>query len=650
MLKLLKQVVAQRFASGKSTWTDLSSEPQIVPQSTNNDEEDINGSNNNNKIVLDEATDVIEFPGFHGPSYTHDVDFVPLSPDAVRQLKEFVFAVGNAYHSNPFHCLQHASQVTMAATKLLSRIIVKQLDNVEEEEYTDDEEEEEDGSVLTVTDTIASHIHNHTYGLTSDPLTQFTLVLSAFVHAVDHKGVPNSRLIVEEPEAAARYRNRSITEQRSVDKIWKKLMDPCFVNLRQCIYCDVEEKKRFRQVLVNSVLATDFDDDELQVLRMKRWEGTFQRHGLIDVDEDVHRKATIVIEYLMQAANIFHCMQPWIIYEKWSSRLFEELWIAYKAGRSGEDPSQSWYQKELDFFDHYAIPLAMQLKDCDVFVVGGDEFLNYAIKNRQRWTEQGKEWVTNMVDKVTASGGGSRRRSFNGTDMNSMIGSEASTCEGTSATSNPGSLPPHVQRLVDWNVDMLTRQLKFVVAKRVAQGKPRPEVAPIWHQQDGKTPIDEVVDCISLEDFDPATSPDKLNSQTVQLSQLVEVQLRRFVTGISAQFRDNPFHGLDHGSHVCMTTRKFISRIITMTPGQQQQQGNNDDNDTTTTAARELHQRTFGISSDPLAQFAIIFAAIIHDIDHNGVTNGQLRREESSLARKYKNRCILETKFDRCCL
>jgi hypothetical protein len=77
----------------------------------------------------------------------------------------------------------------------------------------------------------------------------------------------------------------------------------------------------------------------------------------------------------MQASDIFHTMQPWIVYEKWSCRDFEEKYIAYKQGRIKEDPSLTWYKNEMDFFDNHVIPLSMQLKDCDAFVVSSDEYL-----------------------------------------------------------------------------------------------------------------------------------------------------------------------------------------------------------------------------------------------------------------------------------
>lgn len=77
-----------------------------------------------------------------------------------------------------------------------------------------------------------------------------------------------------------------------------------------------------------------------------------------------------------------------------------ECYTAYKMGRADKDPSDNWYQGEIGFFDFYIIPLARKLKDCGVFGVSSDEYLNYAEANRKEWESRGKEVVANMVAKV----------------------------------------------------------------------------------------------------------------------------------------------------------------------------------------------------------------------------------------------------------
>lgn len=72
---------------------------------------------------------------------------------------------------------------------------------------------------------------------------------------------------------------------------------------------------------------------------------------------------------------------------------------AYNAGRSDKDPSLYWYEGELGFFDFYIIPLAKKLKECGVFGVSSDEYLNYAEKNRAEWALRGQDAVIEMSAK-----------------------------------------------------------------------------------------------------------------------------------------------------------------------------------------------------------------------------------------------------------
>ena len=51
---------------------------------------------------------------------------------------------------------------------------------------------------------------------------------------------------------------------------------------------------------------------------------------------------------------------------------------------------------------------------------------------------------------------------------------------------------------------------------------------------------------------------------------------------------------------------------------------------------------SYGINSDPLTHFAIIFSSLIHDVDHFGVSNAQLVEEGDRLARIFKGQSVLE--------
>ena len=75
------------------------------------------------------------------------------------------------------------------------------------------------------------------------------------------------------------------------------------------------------------------------------------------------------------------------------------MYKAYLDGRAGTDPSEKWYEGELGFFDFYIIPLAKKLKECGVFSVASDEYLNYAMTNRREWELKGREVVAGYLSK-----------------------------------------------------------------------------------------------------------------------------------------------------------------------------------------------------------------------------------------------------------
>jgi hypothetical protein len=90
-------------------------------------------------------------------------------------------------------------------------------------------------------------------------------------------------------------------------------MSPAFDNLRCAIYGNTAEYKRFRQLVVNCVMATDIVDKDLSAARKARWETAFTEQTENTLSHmAINRKATIVIEHLIQASDVVHTMQHWV--------------------------------------------------------------------------------------------------------------------------------------------------------------------------------------------------------------------------------------------------------------------------------------------------------------------------------------------------
>eukprot|EP00980_Cylindrotheca_fusiformis_P025408 scaffold13613_cov114-Cylindrotheca_fusiformis.AAC.5 len=149
-------------------------------------------------------------------------------------------------------------------------------------------------------------------------------------------------------------------------------------------------------------MATDIADKELQTLRKNRWDTAFSETFASMTESETtreDRKATIVIEHLIQASDVSHTMQHWHVFKKWNERFFMECYGAYKEGRVDTDPSVNWYKGEIGFFDYYVIPLATKLQSCGVFGVSSDEYFNYASQNRDEWCREGEALVEEYVSK-----------------------------------------------------------------------------------------------------------------------------------------------------------------------------------------------------------------------------------------------------------
>jgi len=76
-----------------------------------------------------------------------------------------------------------------------------------------------------------------------------------------------------------------------------------------------------------------------------------------------------------------------------------------------------------------------------------------------------------------------------------------------------------------------------------------------------------------------------------------------------------------------MSVVKLLQRVMEINP---------------TESLRKQHEDTYGLASDPLVQFACVFAALVHDLNHPGVPNSQLVKEQDKMALAYKGESVAE--------
>eukprot|EP00980_Cylindrotheca_fusiformis_P003027 scaffold703_cov131-Cylindrotheca_fusiformis.AAC.4 len=222
---------------------------------------------NGGGTILDEFTPIIPLKRLEAEDLRvrRRPSSIEIGDEVKSQLRTYLYHIAGMYRDNPFHNFQHASHVTASVKKLLTRIVKLGDGNGLLER-----------SQRQVNDVNLVDLAGHSYGITSDPLTQFAVVFSAIIHDVDHPGVPNAQLVKEQTRNAQIYK-KSVAEQNSVELAWDMLMSDKFSALRACIYQTESDLHRFRQLVVNTVLATDIVDKELQALRKNRWEVAFSK-------------------------------------------------------------------------------------------------------------------------------------------------------------------------------------------------------------------------------------------------------------------------------------------------------------------------------------------------------------------------------------
>jgi hypothetical protein len=99
-------------------------------------------------------------------------------------------------------------EVNTSVVKLLGRIVAPDNNMLENLKKTGE----------LVPNQVASSLHDHTYGITSDPLTRFACVISALINEIEHPGVPNTQFVKENEDLAKTYKGKSVAEQNSILK------------------------------------------------------------------------------------------------------------------------------------------------------------------------------------------------------------------------------------------------------------------------------------------------------------------------------------------------------------------------------------------------------------------------------------------------
>lgn len=149
------------------------------------------------------------------------------------------------------------------------------------------------------------------------------------------------------------------------------------------------------------------------------------------------------------------------------------------------------------------------------------------------------------------------------------------------------------QRLVAWNVDMLVKVLKQIMARRSSyRSMPKLTRQQTKEIVPGGTVLDEVKDVLALPQFDAKIMQKEADPMSITVPDQVVSQLMDMVARIAGLYQDNSFHSFEHASHVTMSVAKLLGRIVN--PNDVSSKSSSDGN-----RAEMLHDHTFGTSTAP---------------------------------------------------
>eukprot|EP00980_Cylindrotheca_fusiformis_P018742 scaffold6241_cov129-Cylindrotheca_fusiformis.AAC.19 len=285
---------------------------------------------------------------------------------------------------------------------------------------------------------------------------------------------------------------------------------------------------------------------------------------------------------ILAIASVGHYSQGDELFLSQNQLHFQEQLEAYQCGREG-DPRHSWYGERLVYLNDVFLPLVLRLQK----ILPNSTFLEDGTrKNIQMWEKNGKDCVA------------------------------AGMLPSAQVRAILGDREPSItdDGLIASNVDMLELLLKNVVA--IHQKK-----APVVHVNTGThqrraIPFEEIQ--LAL-DFKPQDLDASEFRHKPQLSPQVRCELRELVISIAAGYDDHKFHNFLHASHVAHLVHLLVTGIH----------------------ANQLDDAS-QFAHDPLARFAIVLSALVHDIGHTGVPNGRLADEKPDMAQQYQHKSIAE--------
>jgi hypothetical protein len=264
-----------------------------------------------------------------------------VTPQVMEQLLQFVKVILSRYNDVPYHNFEHCYHVTISTNKFIDMIV---------------------GSS-------AGEPRAYTYGYRDDPLMQLVQVFSALIHDVEHRGVPNRQLAMEDDVLAIQYNDQSIAEMRSLNIGFSELLQSEYTGLRETLFPQDDDYRRFRTATVNLVLTTDLASPDRAQLGKSKWKEAFG-----DPYETVERK---VLKQMERRLSLKGKKSSYLPSRRMSAQsIMSELSLDSRLMPEGDLEDDSSVSISLDNSDNEGG--GAEKSDSEAAVVGGGKYVDRA--------------------------------------------------------------------------------------------------------------------------------------------------------------------------------------------------------------------------------------------------------------------------------
>lgn len=186
------------------------------------------------------------------------------------------------------------------------------------------------------------------------------------------------------------------------------------------------------------------------------------------------------------------------------------------------------------------------------------------------WNKE--EWLIPRHDQVQAKGKGllttywldipDDKSDFSDTETSLTDLSNA----GRSVDAQLNAMDGKIQRLVDWNTELLLRLLEQISARRKAVSTGTRSSALGSNDEKkvdselrrGKMVIDEVAEVITLPTYDQRTGSSRKEGMSKEISVEISRQTKMYVTRIARLYPDNPFHNVSYLGKLDVVIQSYL--------------------------------------------------------------------------------------------